>query len=454
MPLSKFESMLKTNEVYFFDTSEFELIVEHYLNVGKHALAKKALQLGLGQHPESINLKLLKVELFIFDNEIEKAVKLLTDIEAIEPHNDEVFIQKATILSKHKKHKEAIAILKESLEFVQDPVDVWAMIGMEYLYLDDYENARFNFAKCIDVDFEDYSSLYNIVYCFEMEENYEESIIYLRAYINKNPYSEVAWHQLGKQYYELNRFEEALISFEYAVLIDDSFIGGYLEKAKTLEHLQRFEEAIENYLITLELDDPTAYVYIKVGECYTKLEQIEIAIKYYKKAVYEDPLLDRGWLLLIDAYSTIKDYDKALYYVNKALQIDDSNATYWRKNAEINSHLEFYDEAIKAFHMCINLGDIDIEVYIALVDVLIASKDFENALIILLKARKVYKDFAEIEYRLFGLFKMKQENENAFNHLQKGLKVDFDYHTTLQELFPEIYTQKEIQNFILSFRSF
>ncbi|WP_442267108.1 tetratricopeptide repeat protein [Tenacibaculum sp. ZS6-P6] len=451
MSLSKFESMLKTNEVYFFDTSEFENIVEHYLNVGKHSLAKKALQLGLEQHPESINLKLLKVEVLVFDNEIETAISLLADIEAIEPHNDEVFIQRATILSKDKKHKEAIEILKESLEFVEDPVDVWAMIGMEYLYLDDYENARFNFAKCIDVDFEDYSSLYNIIYCFEMEENYEESIDFLKKYLEKNPYSEVAWHQLGKQYYELNMFEDALKAFEYAVLVDDAFIGGYLEKAKTLENLQRHEEAIENYLITLELDDPTAYVYIRIGECYNKLNIKETAIKYFKKAVYEDPLLDRGWLLLTDIYYDVENYNKAVYYINKALQIDDSNPMYWRKYAEINIKLNFYEEAVKAFQMCVNLGDIDVEIYIALADVLLFIGEFENALSILLKAKKVYNNFAEIEYRLFGLFKINHEDDYAFSHLKKALEIDFEHHELIKDLFPTIYKDQDTQNFIAKF---
>ncbi len=450
MSLSKFESMLKTNEVYFFDTSEFENIIEHYLNVGKHSLAKKALQLGLEQHPESINLKLLNVEILVFDNEIEKAVKLLADIEAIEPHNDEVFLQKATILSKHKKHKEAIEVLKQSLDFVEDPVDVWAMLGMEYLYLDDYENARFNFAKCIDVDFEDYSSLYNIIYCFEMEENFEESINYLKAYIDKNPYSEVAWHQLGKQYYELNMFDKALKAFEYAVLIDETFIGGYLEKAKTLENLGRYQEAIENYIVTLELDDPTAYAYIRVGECYNKLKDKQTAVEYFKKAVYEDPLLDRGWLLLTDAYFEQGNYHKAVYYVNKALQIDDSNPMYWRKYAQINIKLNFYQEAVKAFQTCINLGDIDIEVYIAIADVLLFLGEFDDALNILLKAKKVYKDFAEIEYRLFGLFKINNKEEYAFNHLKKGLEINFNHHKVIKDLFPSIFNEDEFQNFILN----
>ena len=61
MSLSKFESMLKTNDVYFFDSNEFENIIQHYLNIGKHSLAKKAVDLGLEQHPDSIVLKMLRV---------------------------------------------------------------------------------------------------------------------------------------------------------------------------------------------------------------------------------------------------------------------------------------------------------------------------------------------------------------------------------------------------------
>ena len=70
MALTKFESMLKTNNIYFFDLVEFEEIIIHYLDVGKHALAKKAVKLGLEQHPASVSLKLLKVELFVFEDNL------------------------------------------------------------------------------------------------------------------------------------------------------------------------------------------------------------------------------------------------------------------------------------------------------------------------------------------------------------------------------------------------
>lgn len=451
MSLVKFESMLKTNNVYFFDLVEFEEIIIHYLDAGKHSLAKKAVKLGLEQHPQSVDLKLLQVELFIFDNEFDNATLLLKKIEAIEPNNDEVYIQKATILSKQGKHLEAIEDLKLALKFTEDKVDVWSLLGMEYLYLDEFENARLNFAKCIDVDFEDYSSLYNIVYCFDMEKEHEQAISFLNTYIDSNPYCEVAWHQLGRQYFMLDMFKEALTAFDYAVIIDESFIGGYLEKAKTLEELGEYKLAIENYMITLELDDPTAYAYVRIGECHEKLNNFDEAISFYKKGVHEDPLLDRGWVLLTNLYYKEGNYQKAIYYINKALKIDENNPIYWRRYSEINLKLNFYEEAVKGFERCIELQDISLEIFIALTDVLSFLGEFNDAISVLYKAQKIYKDFAEIEYRLAGLFFILGKEKFGFHHLIAGLKIDFDYHTILNELFPTVYDNLKVKKLIADF---
>jgi tetratricopeptide (TPR) repeat protein len=444
--------MLKTNEVYFFDAVEFETIIEHYLSIAKHSLAKKAVQLGLEQHPSSIQLKLMKVELLVFEDELQEAVEMLKKIEAIEPHNDEVFIQKALILSKKKLHVEAISVLRDSLQYIEDPFDIWSMLGMEYLYLDDFENARINFEKCVAVDYEDYSSLYNIVYCFDMQENHEDAIQFLNNYIDKNPYCEIAWHQLGKQYSELGRYKEALTSFEYSVLIDESFIGGYLEKARTLEELNNYEEAIKNYLITLELDDPTAYAYIRIGECYEKLENAHTAMHFYKKAVHEDPLLDKAWMLLTNVCYNDKDFNKAQYYINKAIEIDESNALYWKRCGDINLKLNFYEEAVKAFYTCIELGDQEIEIYVALADILLFLGDFNDALKVLIKAKKIYREFAEIEYRLCGLFMILDKEEYSLTHLKNALAIDYEYYLVIKELYPTVFDSKRVQEIISSYK--
>jgi tetratricopeptide (TPR) repeat protein len=452
MSLLKFESMLKTNNVYFFDLVEFEEIIVHYLEVGKHSLAKKAVKLGLEQHPASVDLKLLQVELYVFENELSKASVLLKRIERLEPNNDEVFIQKATIYSKKGFHKEAILDLRKALSFTEDKVDIWSLLGMEYLYLDDFENARFNFENCVAADFEDYSALYNIVYCFDMEKKHEQAIEYLNSYININPYCEVAWHQLGRQYFILNNFKEALTSFDYAVLIDEFFIGGYLEKAKTLEELKEYQEAIDNYLITLELDDPTAFACLRIGDCYQKLNKPEAAVSYYKKAVHEDPLLDKGWLFLTNIYYEQKNYQKASYYITKALKIDEGNVLYWRKYSEIQLKLNFFEEAVSGFQNCLKLEDDAIEIYIGLIDVLSFLGEFNEAITVLYKAQKVYKDAAEIEYRFAGLFFVLNKGKFALSHLIAGMQIDYGYHTILNELFPTVLDNVKIQKLILDYK--
>lgn len=452
MSLTKFESMLKTNAIYFFDLVEFEEIIIHYLDVGKHSLAKKAVKLGLEQHPQSIDLKFLRVELYIFEDELDRASRLLKRIEHLEPNNEEIFIQRATINSKSGNHKEAILNLKKALSITEDKVDVWSLMGMEYLYLDDFENARLNFAKCIDVDFEDYSALYNVVYCFDMEKKHEQAVKYLNNYIDKNPYCEVAWHQVGRQYFILDKFKEALTAFDYAVLIDEHFIGGYLEKAKTLEELGEYQKAIDNYLITLKLDDPTAFAYVRIGECFEKLQKFDEAISYYKKAVHEDPLLDRGWILLTNLYFNVENYQKASYYISKAIKIDEENAAYWRKYAEIQLKLNFFEEAVIGFERCLALRDDAIEIYIGLTDVLSFLGEFNDAVAVLFNAQKIYKNFAEIEYRLAGLFFILNKEKYGFHHLIAGMKIDYDYHEILKEIYPTVIDNEKVQKLILDYK--
>ena len=183
--LSKFESMLKTNKVFFFDSEEFEDIILHYMDTGRMNLAKKALKLGLEQHPKSTGLQLVQVEMLVYEDKLEIAEKILNELFAIEPTNEEIYIQKANILSKRDQHEKAVEQLQIALTYTDDLADVYSMIGMEYLFMDDLEQAKTYFIKCLESDTEDYSALYNVVYCFDFLDQNEEAVAYLEKFIDK-----------------------------------------------------------------------------------------------------------------------------------------------------------------------------------------------------------------------------------------------------------------------------
>lgn len=443
--LVRFESMLKTNEVLFFDANEFENIIHYYLEHGKIALAKKAVKLSLEQHPSATNLKLLKVEILVFEDKLDLADGLLNEIYSLESSNEEIYIQKANILSKKDDHHQAIKMLEMALEITLDEADVYSLLGMEHLFLEDFENAKQSFMKCLQADEDDYSSLYNIMYCFDFLEQKNDAISFLNEFLDKNPYSEIAWHQLGKQYFDLKKYKKALAAFDFAIISDDYFIGAYLEKGKVLEKMGKFNEAIENYKFTISLEDPTSFAYLRIGKCYEKLGLDDLAIKHYRQTVHEDPLLDKGWIAITDFYFKKHNFKKALYYINKAINIDEENVLYWKRYAKINTRLNLLEEAEKGYRKSLELGNYELETWIKRCDALIDLGEYQNAVQNLLQAVEFYPETAEIEFRLAGLFFSLYESDKGNFHLENGLKLDFEYYIIIEELFPKIFSRKKIK---------
>ena len=446
--LSKFESMLKTNKVFFFDSEEFEEIILHYLDMGKASLAKKALKLALEQHPRSTGLKLVQVEMLIYDDKLDVAEKMLNELYAIEPHNEEIYIQKANIFSKRDQHEKAIEELEKALQYTDDYADVYNLMGMEYLFMDNLELAKLNFIKCLEVDIEDQAALYNVVYCFEFLDQQKEAIVYLENYIDKNPYSEIAWHQQGRLSYSIKNYENALRCFDYATLIDDEFIGAFMEKGKSLEKLKRFEEAIIAYERTIELEDPTSYALLRIGKCHEKLGNKAEAIKFYNQTVHEDPLLDKGWIAITDFYIRLKNYQKALFYVNKVLAIDNENQLYWKRYATINRQMNFYEEAEFGYRKAVEFGDAHLDTWLFWVDILQFLGEFDSAVQTLLQASEFFPDEYQIEYRLAGMYYMLKQNEKGKFHLTNGLRLNATNKNLLEELFPVVWDKKIVQNVI------
>jgi tetratricopeptide (TPR) repeat protein len=448
LSLSKFESMLKTNKVLFFDSEEFEEIILHYIDSGKTSLAKKALKLALEQHPKSTGLKLVQVEMLVYEDQLDLADKMLNELYAIEPNNEEIYIQKANICSKRDQHEKAVELLKIALQYTDDYADVYNLIGMEYLFMDNLEMAKDSFIKCLEEDLEDQSALYNVVYCFEFLDQNKEAIAYLNQYIEKNPYSEIAWHQVGRLHYGLKEYEEALRAFNYATLIDDEFMGAFMEKAKALERLKQYAEAIESYERTIELDDATSYALLRIGKCHERLGNTALAIKYYNQTVHEDPLLDKGWIAITDFYVREKNYQKALFYVNKALAIDNQNQLYWKRYATINKEMNFFEEAEFGYRKAVEFGDYQLDTWLFWVDILQFLGEFNSAIQTLLQATEYFPEENEIEYRLAGLYFMIQDKTKAKFHLSNGLRLNFDNYILIEDLFPMIWEEKTVQNYI------
>ena len=435
--LTKFEQMLKTNQVLFFDALEFENIIHHYIDFAQFNLAKKAIKMGMEQHPQNVELMLLKSEILLMDEDYKKAEDMLNIIEKISPEHEEIFLQRSNISSKKKDHLKAIEFLKKALEVTNEPSEIWNLLGMEYLFLEDYIKAKDFFYKCVKENSHDYQSLYNLLYCYEQLGEDIEAINTLNNLLEINPYSEVAWHQLGKIYIKINKLEEALSAFEFAIISDDCFTGAYIEKGNLLEQMGRLNEAIDNFEFSLNFTDPSAFVNHKIGVCHLKLGNDKLAIRYFEESIKLEPNHEKSWLALIDFLIDTKDFLKAQYYVNKALQSNSDNTDLWKKSALIHFELNYYEETAVGCETAISLGNHDIQNWTMWMDSLMLVNDWQSALKTGEQALQYHKKNAPILYRIAGCkFRLGDQNEAQliFNQIKNEIKIP----RNINHLFPEL----------------
>ena len=437
LPIAKFEEMLKSNAIAFFDAQEFEAIIHYYIDYGQIQMAKRALQMAMDQHPQNTELMLLQSELLIFDNHYAAATELLQKIEKLCPNNEEVWLQKASIFSKNNQHSEAIQMLSRALSIAEEPDDIWNLLGMEYLMLESYEQAQYFFKRCFDKCPEDYQSLYNLLYCYEQLDKEDEAIDTLNQLLEKQPYSEIGWHQLGKIYERQQKHLEALSAFDFAIISDETFSGAYIEKGKILETLGRLNEAIENYEVAMQLTECNSFTHHRIGICHQKLGNNPIALRYFKEAVHLEPSNEKAWGALIQYYFEASDHNKALFYVEKALEVNGDSVLLWKIKSQIHQITANMLESTIALQNVIDLGNYELENWVMLIDGYVLQGELNKAIEIVLQAREFYSDNKAIALRAAGIYLKKGQLIEA-RYFKHELPIKGNVPCEVFQTYPEL----------------
>ena len=433
----KFESMINSNKFLFFDSEEFESIIIHYLESGNSSMANKAIKMAIEQYPKNTSILRLKVEALIFENNIEEAEKIIDSLYEIDRNNSEIIIQKSRILSKRKKHSKSINLLKKISKDCEFYSDALVMIGKEYLFIDNFENAKEKFKEYIKNHQLDYAVLNNLLYCFDALGNTDNTINYLNDFLEENPYCEVAWHQLGKQYLKKELFKEALTAFDFAIISDDSFVGAYLEMGKVLEKLNKINQAIEQYEIVTKIDEPNPFALYRIACCHNKLGNIELAISYYNKTVEEDPIHDSAWMSLATSYYKQKDYLEAKNHLIKAIEIDSENIKYWELYCKINLDLNNNEEVEISFKEILSLGNLSLSTLIFLTKTLIQiplNESLSNQFLIKIDAlpNSLLSEKKYISYVILN-------NSNQIIKANFNLKEAYFHNPAIYDYFKDIF---------------
>ena len=418
--VNKFESMLKTNSFLFFDSNEFEEIIMYYLDTGNIPLAKKAGKLAFEQYPSSISLNLIIAEISIVENNLKKAEKINNKLHQLEPLNAEILFQKSKILSKKKKHLESIESLKKIEKNSDLFYDSLYTIGKEYLYIDDFKNAKDTFINCLKINSNDLLVINNLLFCFDSIGNVKETIDFLNNFLESNPYCEICWHHLGKQYVKVKDDKKALVAFEYAVICDESFEGAYIEIGKLYEKSKKINSAIENYEMSMSGSGPNSYSLYRIGRCYEKLYNQKLAKKYFSKVVEIDPLHSKAWMKISEYFFNENKYSISKEFILKSIEIDPDKKKFWELFLKISIQIDSKSEIKLAIEKIIKIERQQIDSILHLTNFCIGLNNTDVSEILKTKILKICEKTRNHEFKyLLSVLSYKLEKKSeALDYLK------------------------------------
>jgi len=288
--------------------------------------------------------------------------------------------------------------------------------------------------------------------CYGITGNLKDAASFFQNLIDEDPYSHIAWYNLGDVNCRLGLYDESLRAFDYCILIREDYMQAYLDQAHVLALTGQYESAIKRYKQTFDYYKPDAITYFNLAECYEKLEQMEDARLYYKKAVKQLPQLAQAWYGIALTLEYEDRWYEAIHYVRKALEKDNENGEYWLLLGDCEYNLNNFIEAEKCYKKVIEDDPGLIEGWMSYAHFLTETGRPEEACEMTNKGLTIHADSAELNFRQVANLYASGKVKESYSLLETSLDKGGENISFLFNLLPQIRDDKNLLSIISSKR--
>ncbi|MBP1166589.1 MULTISPECIES: tetratricopeptide repeat protein [unclassified Chryseobacterium] len=435
--VKKFEEMMENNDEFYFDTEELEDIIVYYLELGDFNYADMAVNYGLKLHPNSLDIKIKRLEILLEWEEYNTAKELIDELKGASMESTDFLVCYAKYYSNLGNPRKSIEICKKALTLEEEENFLHNFIADEYVNLGDPFNALKHYRKALKEDPLDEYSLENCMVCFSDLNKSEEAIAFLNEYLDEFSYSETAWFEYGQFYFNRKNYDEAIRGYDYLLAINSNSVGVYANKAACYEALGQYQKAIETYEEMLELEYTKAFTFYKIGLCNKALKQPIIALNAFQKSLREDPQFYLAMMEQSYLYEEMGGMSEALYYAKEATQLNENNLDYQKRLAFLFIDSGKFEESLTCLKKLVDAEPSRFYNWYAYSEVLMLVGEYEDAVTVLNKALKNHHR-AELFYQLSNCFFNLKDQDKGMEALQKALDLDPSLVKDMQKKYPFI----------------
>ncbi len=237
--------------------------------------------------------------------------------------------------------------------------------------------------------------------------NYLKAEILIKKILLKNNSPEINY-LYGNVLKAQDKYDAAIVAYNYAVSLNKNFSEAYNNLANTLKKINRVDDAITNYIRAIETKNDNFEAYYNLANLFKSEKRYEEAIKNYKEAIKIKENFVDAYNNIGSIYSMLGNFEKSKKYFITAINLD-----------------PYFSDSYKNYVLSTKINEND-QIFLKL------SKIVENRE---LKEEQKKTMYFSISKAYFDL----NINEKAFSYLKKANDLKF------KEL--EYSFKKQIKNF-------
>ncbi len=450
--IKEYEAMKNRGGSVFFGENDFKHIIDFYENHDQLEDALSAVEDALINHSFTIDFFLKKAELLAANHCEDLALEVLDTARLFSPNNRRIEILTAEALTLKGQFEEASEIL-ESLKYEADPIFMSEILLTEafvYQNREQYERSFYALREVLRLNPKSAMALERFWTCVELTRKYEESIDVHNQVIEKDPFSFLAWYNLGHAHEYLGNYLNAIEAFEYSILCNEKFEAGYRDCGQLCFEMKMYERALGWYEDMLRYFEPDSELFLNIGQCYFHLQKYGLARTYLSRAMHLDHLNDEVYFHIGQCFANEGKWRSAINAYEKALHIEDKREEYFAAIAEAYYQNENYEKAAQYFERAIEILPEEVQYWLQYASFLLETKRAGEALEIAEQAEQFLNEGEIIYCKIACLFALGKRQE-AFYWLGEALSEHFLLHPALFALLPELEEDPTITSLISAY---
>lgn len=423
--ISKFRQLEKGESVYI-EQEEFLDIIDYYLTEHQISKAIKVLNYAIKFYPKCYELKLAEAQLLIEAGIFSQATQKLKKLYLQNPDDLGLLMLIGINYAKSGIINKSMMFFDKALSKIENEnkSPVLYTISQTFIQTGRFDIASYYLTKAYQYDSKDDSIIMDLAFCLERTKNYKKSQKLYTSYLRKNPFSKLAWYNLGVVYSSLDKPQKSLEAYDFAIAIDPNFSSAMVNKANILINSGHLDESISVLDNILYLEENNATALFQRGFVQLQLQNYKNAYSDLKNSLKIEENNSEAWYNLSKLYLKFNKISRAKKALYNSLFIENLNSKYWAFAAKIFLTEDNYELADKAYMHAISFDPFEDKYWFDFSDYKRKIKDISEAISILKSGKEFITDVCLLNLKLSSLHLLNKDNTNAIITYKEASKLN------------------------------